>query len=181
MVLRWANKLLWGEERQTQNVSGTDALLTALDTYYATGGQGNVNQTAAVEFALGLIARAFMMAETTPAIPALDPLTLSMLVRQTLAQGNAVFEVDINRATGNLRLLPVANYKVFGGVAPETWSYAIEMARPGNDDPVKRNDRGVGHCPCKVHAHGQESPGLESRLWLRPWRPLSSWPRLRKA
>ena len=96
--LTLANKLLWGaEERQTQNVSGTDALLTALDTYYATGGQANVNQTAAVEFALSLPARAFMMAETTPAIPALDPLTLSMLVRQTLALGNAVFQIAVNR------------------------------------------------------------------------------------
>ena len=134
MVLRWAWDKLWGaEERQVQNVSGLDAYLTGLDTYYATGGQASVHQTAAVEFPLGLISRAFMMAETTVPVPGLDPLTLSMIARQTIARGNAVFQVDLNPTTRILRLLPVAGYEVAGGVAPETWRYTIEQneARQG--------------------------------------------------
>ena len=163
MVLRWANKLLWGaEERQTQNVSGTDALLTALDTYYAAGGQGNVNQTAAVEFALGLIARAFMMGEVIPAIPGLDPLTLSMLARELVALGNAVRQIDINRSTGDFRLLPVADWKITGDVAPETWRYAIEQARPGDDDPARQNVAAAGI----VHVRYMPRPGA-------PWLGIS--------
>ena len=144
MVLRWANKLLWGsppepvEEHRAQDVSGIDTLLTNLDTYYATGEQANVNRTAAVEFALGMVARAFMLAEPVFPAPGLDPLTLSMLARQAVT-GNAVFQVGVNRATGNLRLLPVADYEISGGVAPETWRYDIEQARPGNDDPARLN------------------------------------------
>ena len=154
---------LWGaEERQVQNVSGLDAYLTGLDSYYATGGQASVHQTAAVEFPLGLISRAFMMAETTVPVPGLDPLTLSMIARQTIARGNAVFQVDLDLATRILRLLPVAGYEVAGGVAPETWRYTIEQNRPGRDDPVTRN------VPAEGMVHVRYGPDPE-----RPWHGIS--------
>ena len=119
-----------------------NSLLGALDTYYATG-QANVHQTAAVEFALGMVGRAFMLAETTPAVPALTALTLSMLGRQTISRGNAVFEIAIDPTTGDQRLLPVAEYEVGGDVEPSTWRYRIERARP-TGEPVPRNVPAAG-------------------------------------
>ena len=75
-----------------------------------------------------------MLAEPIPATPALTPFTMSMIARQSIALGNAVFQVSANG--GGLRLLPVSEYEVSGGVAPETWNYTIEQA---NDRQVRRS------------------------------------------
>ena len=122
--------------------SYANSVLGNLDTYYATG-QANVHQTAAVEFGLGMVGRAFMLAETSPAVPALTALTLSMLGRQTISRGNAVFEIFLDPATGNQRLLPVEEYEVGGDVEPSTWRYSIKRSRP-TGEPVTRNVPAAG-------------------------------------
>ena len=66
----------------------------------------------------------------------MTPFTMSMIARQTIASGNAVFQVSANG--GALRLLPVSEYEVSGDVAPETWNYAIEQARP-TGEPIGRS------------------------------------------
>ena len=142
MAFEWLTRLWKGTQSEGRMAVGTgdiysDALLGVVDPYYTTG-QGNVHQTAAVEFALGMVGRAFMLAETTPPVPALTALTLSMLGRQTISRGNAVFEITIDPATGNQRLLPVAEYEVSGNVEPSTWRYSIKRARP-TGEPVPRN------------------------------------------
>ena len=110
--------------------STTNSILSFLDGAYAGSGPANVYQTAAVETALGIVGRAFMLAEPRPRIPALTPLMLSMIARQLLSTGNALFEIRVNRTTGDIQLLPVAEYEVAGDVAPETWQYLIDQETP---------------------------------------------------
>ena len=79
-----------------------------------------------------------MRAEAKPALPALTPLTLSMMAWQVIAYGNAVYRISINPNTGAVRLNPVSAYEVAtGGVVPESWMYSIEQERPGNGEPLK--------------------------------------------
>ena len=101
--------------------SGLNSYITDVGNYLSTGGQASVGQTAAVEFALGLVGRAFMLARPKPAMPALTPLTLSMMARQTVALGNAVYRIGINPRTGTPRLNPVAAYELAGGWSPDSW------------------------------------------------------------
>ena len=134
MAFEWLTRLWKGTQSEGRMAVGTvdssiNSYLGALDEHLATG-QASVHQTAAVEFALGMVGRAFMLAETSPAIPALSPLTLSMIARQTIALGDAVFQVSVDPATGEHILLPVAEYEVFGDTDPATWIYRIERERP---------------------------------------------------
>ena len=113
--------------------SNVNSILSFLDSTYAGSGPASVSQTAAVETALGIVGRAFMLAEPQPSTPALTPLVLSMMARQTLAAGNATFEIRVNRTTGELQLLPVGEYEIDGDVAPETWRYLVDQEKPNGD------------------------------------------------
>ena len=113
--------------------SNVNSILSFLGDAYAGSGPASVSQTAAVETALGIVGRAFMLAEPRPQMPTLTPLMISMIARQTLATGNALFEIRVNRTTGDIQLLPVADYEIAGDVAPESWLYLIEQARPSSD------------------------------------------------
>ena len=124
-------EIISSEERAA--LQGADAYGSNLSTLLATGGDADVNQTAAVEYALGLVARSFMAAEVSPKIPALTPLILSMIARQTMSLGNAVF--DIAGDTRGLRFDPVTYHSIAGGVSPDTWRYTIKVPRPNGEDP----------------------------------------------
>ena len=122
------------ESRQLPGESGIGAYVNDLANYYSSTGQADVHQTAAVELVLGMIARAFLLANVVPATPALDPLTVSMLARQTLALGNAVFEIDFDGR--NIQLLPVAQYDISGQTRPTSWNYRFRQQRPNGDSPL---------------------------------------------
>ena len=144
------------------DISGTDSYLDGLQGYYETGGQANVYQTAAVEFSLGLVSRAFMGAVAVPELPALSPSTLSMIARQTVALGNSVHAIEVARTgprRGQIRLLPVADYDVSGGVDPDSWFYAVEQERP-TGEAVKRTIPAAG----VVHVKYAE-PSIEALGW----------------
>ena len=126
-----------------------------------------MNATAAVEFALGMVARAFLLAEPVPAVPALTPLTLSMLARQTISLGNAVFEIG-----RGLQLRPVAQYSIAGGPAPESWRYSFKQQRPNGEDPLDIDSlptRNVSY-EGMVHVRYMPSPAA-------PWAGISPFQR----
>lgn len=112
--------------------SGINSYLGGLDSYLGALNPAAISQTAAVEFGLGMISRAFMLSEIMPAHPALTPLTLSMIARQTVGLGNSVFLLEVSRARG-LRLIPVGGYEVSGGALPESWVYEVEQGLPSGD------------------------------------------------
>ena len=137
MAFGWFNRFF--EHRQVgSGASGLNSYITDVGNYLAGGGgSANAAQTAAVEFALSAIGKAFMSAVVQPAMPALTPLTLSMIARQTIAQGNAVYRIGVSPGTSAIRLSPVATYEIIhGGVAPESWVYSTEQERP-NGEPLK--------------------------------------------
>ena len=140
---------LWPFKYEVRQLPGGDSsvntALGVIDAELLTGGiKADVNKTAAVEFALSMVARAFMFAEPVPAVPALTPLTMSMIARQTISLGNAVFELGVSERTRALRLMPVAGYKVVGEPEPETWRYELNKRRPRPaDDVLMEEDKGV--------------------------------------
>lgn len=148
--------------------SGVNTYLKDLATYLGTPGAADVHRTAAVEFCAGILGRAFMAAETSPTMPGLDPLTLSMLARQTMLLGNAVFRIGMRRSSGDLRLLPVARYTINGNPAPETWSYLIKQARPNGDDPLDIDQLPVTAVPYEGMVHVRYMPGPAA-----PWAGVS--------
>ena len=140
MAFGWLNRFF--ENRQVgSGGSGLNSYLSDVGNYLSTDG-ANVSKTAAVEFCLGLVGRAFMLAEVQPQIPALNPQLLSMMARQTISLGNAVFQVDVG-FDGQLTLLPVAAYDISGNVNPNTWRYQIEQERP-TGEPRRRSVEGAG-------------------------------------
>ena len=143
MAFDWLTRWLpWTEDRAALDGgdSAINTALAALDSFYSRGGvQANVHRTAAVEFALGMIGRSFMLAEPMPALPALSPATLAMLGRRTML-GNAVFTIDFDRRAGEISLTPVAKYTVAGGVQPDSWRYAYRQGRPNGDNPLYADD-----------------------------------------
>ena len=108
---------LWPFKYEVRQLAGGDSsvntALGVIDAELLTGGiKADVNKTAAVEFALSMVARAFMFAEPVPAVPALTPLTMSMIARQTISLGNAVFELGVSERT--TRATPDAGRRLQG-------------------------------------------------------------------
>ena len=128
MLSQWIQDKIFGwEDRQLPGDSGTNTYLNDLDTYYGEGQATNPYQTAAVEFSFNEQGRAFMACEMTPVMPMIGPLELAMMARQTLALGNAVFEIYAD--PDGIGLLPVATYKVNGGVRPSSWTYTFKQQK----------------------------------------------------
>ena len=134
--LRLDNTALRATGRLGPAIAASTPISPTLATTCPATGSANAAQTAAVEFALGTIGKAFMSAVVKPAMPTLTPLTLSMIARETIARGNAVYRISVNPSTGAPRLNPVSAYEISGGVAPESWMYTTEQERP-TGEPLK--------------------------------------------
>ena len=148
--------------------SGVNSYLNDLANYYgsASASGADVYRTAAVEFCAGILGRAFMAAETTPRLPALDPLTLSMMARQTVLLGNAVWRIGVRAS--DIQLLPVVSYDVSGDPAPETWTYRIKQQRPNGENPLDVDQLPVTAVPYEGMVHVRYMPGPQS-----PWHGVS--------
>ena len=116
-------------------------------------------ETAAVEFAVGIIGRAAMAAEVQVSGATLDPYTMAQVFRETILLGESVQLIDLNRRTNDLRLLPVATRPIItGGPSPESWRYEVRLPRPNGEDPLYIDQlpiekRWGGGCdPCPLHA-----------------------------
>ena len=140
--------------------SSVNSILSAFDDYYGLGGV-SVYRTAAVEFALGTVGRAFMRAKPTPALPELTPLVLGMMARQIFANGNSVWQILVDRRTGAVELIAATDYKISGDVREATWRYEYELERP-DGERVYRNTAGQG----MVHLRYLPNAG-------RPWAGIS--------
>lgn len=130
MVLIRRIKALWGREARSGGYS--DALVSQ---YYAHAA-GDTEPTDywrihAVESAIGLYSRAFMMAEVSPSMRELSPSMLSWIVRSMLTYGEAVARIT---ADG---ILPAWSYDVRGGADPRTWRYRLTHGAP--DGSVSRS------------------------------------------
>ena len=135
----------WKQETEDR-ASYQDTLVEAV----LSAAQGNLTakaqQSAAVEFGVGLLERCFAVADLTPeslSRVTLTPLALSRIVRQLMLTGNSVSAIDT--ASGELLILPAANYDVSGGVRESSWRYRVELSGPSRLTSRRLPSRGVVH------------------------------------
>ena len=112
--------------------------------------QGNAQavaeQTAAVEFAVGLLARCFAAADVSPPGLArtLPPALRARMARRLLLKGDFVAAIEVNRL-GNISLLPASSFDVQGGVDESAWSYYLELPAPTRPESRRLPARAVVH------------------------------------
>ena len=148
------------EQRAAESEGGyAHTVLSGWDAYYGTQ-QADATQTAAVEIALGMIYRAFLLAVPTVEAPMLTPQVLGMMACQAIGRGNSVWEITLEGRT--FGLMPAADFTVSGNISPTTWRYTMDFYAPGQYDPIKRNVAGEG----VVHARYKPSP-------FAPWLGIS--------
>ena len=123
--------------RETR-ASATDAVVDAIVNTASGGGAPNVESLAAVEVAAGLWSRAFATATVNPKTPAtygLTPSVLAGIARELAIRGDYLAVLDVD--DGGLVLTPARSWDVRGGVRPESWRYAVQLAVPNGT--VTRN------------------------------------------
>ena len=105
-----------------------------------------VEQTAAAEFGLGLVARCFAAADVEPPglAPTLSPQLRADLARRLLVRGEALYAIEVN-LLGNVRLLPASAHDIAGGPDESTWSYYLELPGPTRPESRRLPARGVIH------------------------------------
>ena len=127
--------------------SYTDAALEAALNAAAGGLTAQAERTAAVEFGVGLLSRAFAAAIVEPDIlarTALTPAIREGMIRRLLLTGNAVFAIDVT-ALGNVRLLPAFTHDVRGGLDESRWAYRLTLPTPSRAETRRTMSRGVVH------------------------------------
>lgn len=142
MKLDFWNKAEQVETRASYQDTLVEAVLSAA--------QGNLTakaqQSAAVEFGVGLIERCFAVADITPeslSRVTITPLMLSRMARQLILTGNSVNAIDTTG--GELLLLPASNYDIQGGVRESSWRYRVELSGPSRIASRRLPSRAVVH------------------------------------
>ena len=140
----------------------TDAIVRALLTQAAGGTTADPSATAALEAAAGQYARAFAVAEVSPATAAtaaLTPAVLSLMARDLIRRGEFVHVIEVGR--GGVRLTPAGfSWDVRGRTDPATWRYRVLLSGPSGS--VTRNLPAAG----VVHGRYSVDPA-------RPWAGVS--------
>ena len=166
-----ANLRNWAAQRMAVGLdSQTGQTLREVgDALSGTSTGGNVYETAAVEFAVGIIGRAAMAAEVQVSGATLGPHTMAQLFRETVLLGESVQLIDLNRRTNDLRLLPVATRPIItGGPSPESWRYGIRLARPNGEDPLDIDQLPVRNIGAEGVIHVRYMPYRSA-----PWQGVS--------
>lgn len=170
--MRWP---FGGREKRAAQAPGsqggggyTDAVVRALMAHAAGGTVADPSATAALEAAAGAYARAFAVADVTPATPAtaaLTPAALSLMARDVIRRGESVQMIEADR--DGVRLVPVGSWDVRGRWDPVTWRYRCLVSGPSGS--VTRNLPGAA----VVHGRYSVDPA-------RPWAGVSplGWARL---
>ena len=123
----------WKGEQVETRASYQDTLVEAVIAAAQGSLTAQAHQSAAVEFGAGLLERCFAVADITPeslSRATITPLMLSRMVRQIMLTGNSVSAIDT--ASGELLLIPAANYHVRGGVRESSWRYKMELSGPSS-------------------------------------------------
>ena len=135
---------------KSENRASTDYTSAILDAaIIAARGQGTSGdsaRTAAVVFGVGLLSRAFAVAEVSPPIPALTPEVLARISRSMSYTGNCILAVDVSPVTG-LALIPTSSWDIFGSFRPETWTYHVDIPAPSGMIHTRSvGAEGIIHC-----------------------------------
>ena len=110
-------------------------------------GRPSAAATAAVQSALGVTRRAFMLAEVKPRnslTALLTPELLQMMAGSALLSGNAVLEIFGSGRGGGTELIPVPAFDVSGSIPRATWRYKLCWRSPDDDFIEKRDISSAG-------------------------------------
>ena len=135
----------------------TDSI-TELLLRQALGSDVDAGQTAAAEFAIGLVARCFAVAELDPMLPAVTPWYMADVGRRLQTSGNAVAALQVDRR--GVTLLPASSFDIVGGPDPVTWYYRAQL--PG---PTRQETRTLPYASM-VHVRANTDPN-------QPWIGIS--------
>ncbi|MCY4360807.1 MAG: hypothetical protein OXE42_01280 [Gammaproteobacteria bacterium] len=124
------------------------------------GTELTAHKTAAAEACSGLYAACLAGAHVTPSIPALNPAFLSLLARELIRNGEALFIIQL--AGDRIELIPAASWDVRGGVVPATWFYRVDAWGPTSTSPTSQIVSGAQ----VLHFRYSVAPS-------RPWRGIS--------
>ena len=153
--MRWP----WQRQAETRAAAPySDAIVAAIIARAGGGGSADAATTGAVEAAASLAARAFASATLTPEAPGVTPLILSTIGREIVRRGECLFLIEVDN--DGLRLLPSNSWDITGGVAPESWTYLVDLAAPDSTRSVIAPAAGV------VHVRAYVEPSA-------PWRGIS--------
>ena len=136
-------RLPW--KRETRAETYSDAVISVLTEGVSTT-PTSAAQIAAREIALGLWGRAFASAQVKPEgmADALTPAVLTLMGREIIRQGEAVFLIDL--VDGALVLSPVCAWEISGAPDPSTWTYEVTRAGPSTTLATKNvSERRVVH------------------------------------
>ena len=117
------------EERARTSTAARDYLL---EQATGSGLAPAIGALGAAEACLGLWSRSLSAAQVEPVTPAtiaLTPATLASIGRELATVGEYLALIEIDPSGVVLR--QAASWEVSGGLDPETWRYALELAVPG--------------------------------------------------
>ena len=132
-------------------------------------------QTAAVEFAAGLIGRALAVADVSPELAGnlLTPARMMDIGRALILRGNYVASITIER--GLFRLRTARQWQIIrGGVDESSWIYELELAAPSG--ALTKRQKSVGVLHIRINTDSREpwlgtspllSAGISSELLAR--------------
>ena len=122
-----------------------DAIIEALVGRAEGRSLAGAGATAALETCAGLIGRAFAAAEVAgpaPVISVLSPAVMTLVGRELIRRGEALFLIDTG---GGLKLLPAHSWDVDGDPDPDSWTYRITLSGPSSTQTVQAPAASVLH------------------------------------
>ena len=148
--------------RETRSTTGSvnDALIAALTGQ--TLSTASADETAAIEAASSMVARAFASAEVVGDPTGLVTARLLEIVGRALVRsGEAALAIE-GEDTGTLRLTPSNSWDVSGGTDPSSWFYRLSLPGAGSHTTRVLPAASVIHARCNVSV-------------TEPWRGRASY------
>ena len=127
-------------EKRSSSYAYTDAVVDAILASSTDAEASDVRRTHAAEAGIGIISRAFALADVEPAIAALTPAMLSHISRQMIGRGEAVLYLS----TYDSWVIP-SSYDVSGSYEPSSWRYQLALAGPAGQAEVHASADRVLH------------------------------------
>ena len=122
----------FGNKLETR--SYTDAMISSILANAQGKSLSTPTATAALEACAGTTGRGFAAAEVSGQASltrALTPGVLSLIGRELIRSGEAVFMIDTNGS--RLKLLPAQSWDVDGDPDPDSWEYTLTLGGPSED------------------------------------------------
>ena len=138
--------------RRSEQRTYTDLLTNRLISDATASSAADGSRSAALEIAAGLWSRSMSMAEVSGAGAFTDALTADVLAfigRELCRCGEAVFVIE---TIPTARLIPVANWDVYGGADPASWMYRVDLDGPSTHETRRVPGDGLIHVRYAISA-----------------------------